>query len=147
MNTQLNEINVKTLETGWTTLTATLRNKSVLDYQLFKELFTQTFELLKECRTGNTIAKVHMKLIINAYNFIGTPNTSIDFMPKAAFVLTERMLNYCLLEEGSKTEKNGVYIYIMEGYQDFYLDFDDIDTSMNKLSLFFDKKYWENINF
>lgn len=139
-------INIRPLVADWAELATTLHTRKKLDFALFKPTFERTFAVLKPCRAEGTVDKAVMPLVVAAYKFVGTDNYSADFMPKSAFVLTERMLNYCVLSTGAAAEdENGVHIYDTVGYKEVELDFNDVDESINTLTHFFDKNYWTNL--
>ena len=146
MSTKKKEIDIRQLIADWGKVTTHLKVRNSLDFKLFKATFTHTFEVLQACRASAAIEKKYMKLIFSAYRFIGTSNTSVDFAPKAAFILTERMLNYCVLSDDASGAQNGASVYVMDGYQEIYLNFNDVDGSLEELTKCLDKKYWDSVS-
>ena len=144
----MNAIDLQKLASDWLKLKHFLQTKNKLDYPMFKSTFEKTFEVLLECRSVESIDKKYMKLIVSAYNFINTSNNSLDDIPQAAFVLTERMLNCCVYTcDANPLNENMVSVYVLEDYQEICLDFKNVDKSMEAIKGFLSRNYWKNMKY
>jgi hypothetical protein len=131
MSEIMNITDLQKLASDWLKIKHFLQTKNKLDYPMFKSTFEKTYDALLECRGAEAIDKKYMKLIVNAYNFINTSNNSLDDIPQAAFVLTERMLNCCIYtSDANSLNENMVSVYVLEDYQEISLDFNNVDKSM-----------------
>ena len=140
-------VDILNLVEQWGTIGTTLQERNALDIQQFKDVFNQTYDILKVCKESETIEKKYVKLILSAYNFIDTPCTPSDCLPQAAFVITERMLNYCVIDENCAGSNGVVMVYLLENYRDIRLDFNDVGASLDTLNRIFNKCYRNNIGY
>ena len=144
MENQVINNNYVRIAHAWIDLKTTLLNSNKLDLDLFKETFTETFELLCQCRQQPEIDKRWMPIIINAYHFANTKCVGVDYTLQSATVLTERMLKFCVLSEGMPNETvAGMTMYILETRQEIYLDFTNPVAAIGELSKVYDKILWD----
>lgn len=135
---------IDTLVEQWKTLKAHLQEKDGLDYPLFQQTFAQTYQVLSACKKETVLDKQIMPLIVSAYSFIYTGISSADFTSQAAFVLTERMLQCCVLTVDTREPQvHGVNLYIVEAFREIYLDFIDVEKTLQRLSQVIEKAYWQ----
>lgn len=138
--------NVELLASNWSALTAGLLERNTLDYPLFKATFSETFALLSPCRKESAIDKSLLRLILNAHQFVRTDCSPVDSTPPAAAILTERMLQFCLLSSDSGQEcATGSTIYIIQNRQEIFVDFLNIERSIERLVQVLNNQFWDTV--
>lgn len=118
----------------WRLLQISLVRKNDLAYEDFVRIFGQTYEVLKEYANQKTVDKSLMKLVINAYSFANMQAGGYDERAYAAFVLTERMLQCCVMD--TRTDKQleeGVSIYFLGQRREALIHFENVDEAINEI--------------
>lgn len=130
------------LAQAWKSLQADLQYHDKLDYDTFKSLFTETYGVLSQCAVDAKIGREYFGVIINASSFASTKLKTTDDTATAALVLTERMLQRCVLDTDTTAPCTGAKVYILEEREEIYLDFRDVDQSFRTLQEVLKKHYW-----
>lgn len=129
----------------WKTLQQNVKRMNNFSYDFFEKLFADTYRLLKNCTKESTIDKSLMPLIVNAYCFANLSDYKFDSRIVAAFVLTERMLQYCVVEDDSNYAVDGVTVYSIEERKEIFINFNDIGSSMKELINAIDSNSYKNV--
>jgi len=131
---KVQENNVYELAQQWRLLQIALVRKSELAYEDFVRVFTDTYQVLKEYANEPKLDKTLMKLVINAYSFANMQAGGYDERAYAAFVLTERMLQSCVMD--ARTDKKleqGVSIYFLGQRREALIYFENVDEAINEI--------------
>ena len=133
--------NAKALAEEWRKLRTNLANTNKMDYEVFKKVFEETRALLASCATAAAIDKSYMCVIVEAYKFSGSDGAYKDIRPRAALILTERMLQHYVLENHTVAPRGGVYVYVLEAMEELYVDFEKIDVAIAAIGRVLEKRY------
>ena len=118
----------------WRLLQIALVRKNDLAYEDFVRVFTETYKVLKEYANEPALDKSLMKLVINAYNFANMQAGGYDERAYAAFVLTERMLQCCVMDPRTdKKLEEGVSIYFLGQRREARIFFENVDEAINEI--------------
>lgn len=118
----------------WRLLQISLVRKNDLAYEDFVRIFSQTYVILKDYASQTKVDKAHMKLIINAYSFANMQAGGYDERAYAAFVLTERMLQCCVMDTRTdKLPQDGVAIYFLGQRREALIRFENVDEAINEI--------------
>ena len=129
-----NKMDIVALRQQWQQLLTEVENKRRLNDELFKDVFAQTYQLLKTCPEDTKLEKAYLPLIIAAHNFSIADREQAEAKCAAASVLTERMLHRCLMDPEAVGIPQGTTVYVLEERKDLYLDFNDVNLAMEKLT-------------
>ena len=140
----MSEFNLIEIIDSWEKLHTELKKNKKIDFDIFNKTFTQTYALLKPISTSDTLDKKYVELISNAFLFANNISNDIDGKCRAILTLTERMIN-CYAFRCSSEIPEGTNIYILDSRKDVYLDFNDVDESINKLEKLFNESFWKNL--
>ena len=128
------ENDIYELAEQWRLLQIGLVRKNDLAYEDFVSIFSQTYAVLKDYANEPTLDKSLMKLVINAYSFANMQAGGYDERAYAAFVLTERMLQCCVMD--ARTDKKleeGVSIYFLGQRREARIYFENVDDAINEI--------------
>lgn len=129
-----NKINAYALAEAWQQILSEADQKRKLNADLFKETFTQTFQLLKGCAKETRVEKELIPLIISAHAFSIADREQAEAQCSAAGVLTERMLHRCLMDREAVGIPEGAHLYLLEERKEIYLDFDEVHVALETLT-------------
>lgn len=105
----------------------------------FKALFVETYAVLKELVDQSEISKEYMPLILNAAHFAKTIGTKDDRIASAAAVLTERMLQYCVINGFTVSPiADHTSIYSLKERREVIINFNDPDTAIDAVAAMFE---------
>ena len=138
------KIDLDKLAEDWGTLLAELKRIKKVDAQLFDSAFSQTYFLLREKASDTSLERKLIKVVALAYLFANTELRELDCRVRATLALTERMIHCCGLG-ANPAPVEGTMIYIFEAHKDVYLDFTDVDATIEKLERLFRTEDWEVI--
>ncbi len=133
---------VENLTQAWRGLVAEVQKNKKIKFEMFNSTFSQTYSLLAKHSTENSFDRKCIALIAEAYLFANIKDETLDHTCVAAFVLTERMLAYCVFGNASALTEPST-IYVVEARRDIPLDFNDVDESISKLTKVLEDMYWK----
>ena len=137
-------ISAKELTQAWRDLAADVNKNKKLQYERFEPIFSQTYSLLAEQLSESALDKTYVEMVAEAYLFANIEDESLDHACFAAFVLTERMLNRCAFCS-VPVPAAPPSIYVAEARKEVFLDFLDVNESINRLTNIFKDIYWNNV--
>ena len=126
-------VDTKLLASEWERLTFDLNLKGRLDFEVFKKTFAETFNLLRPYTVSDVIKKEYMDVIVKAYAVVTCEAEIANCYPQAAAILTERMLHHCVVNTAA-ADASGINIYLVESKKEVYINFEDIDYSIEVLA-------------
>lgn len=121
------------LAQSWKKLSFELTRKRTMDLKLFEETFSGTYAFLLESIQEPAIEKTSLPLLINAFFFTNTSCNDMSSQHRAALILTERMLNCCVMD-GAKEAVEGTDVYILEIHGEVYISFKNVTESLDALA-------------
>lgn len=131
---EASSLNIKNLCERWQKLRGVIVSGNKVEYEFFKSTFEETEKTLSTCFGSDSVNKSYLELIISAYKFVHTDTVVMDAFSQATVVITERMLHHFVLDQDkSAVQKDGVYVYVLEEKQQIYINFNNIDESLNSL--------------
>jgi len=105
----------------------------------FKALFVETYAMLRVLVDKSEIDKEYMPLILNAAHFAKTIGTKDDRIASAAAVLTERMLQYCVINGFAVSPlADHTSIYSLKERREVIINFNDPDTAIDAVAAMFE---------
>ncbi len=128
---------------GWETLYAEIKKSKKVDFALFNNIFSGTYSLLSRYSTESSIDKNCIALIAKAFLFANTESKELESKYRAMLALTERMLNCCVFNR-TPVFPEGTTIYVFESRKDVYIDFANVDESIDRLEKLFEEDFWKN---
>lgn len=138
-----NIISVENLTQSWRELGIAVKNNKKFKLEMFEETFSETYALLLKSLAENSLDKKIAELVAEAYLFAHINEASLDCTCLAAFVLTERMLDYCAFRSRPSADEVSA-IYIIEARKEIKLDFNNVGDSVGKLKGIFENKCLAN---
>ncbi len=132
---------IEELERGWRKLSEDINRNKKIDIRIYEAVFSKTYALLKRYYKEPRIEKVHINLIVNAFLFANTESKELDFLYRAALVLTERMLT-CCIAAGEEEAPEGAEVYVLTMRREVHIDFNDVDESLRTLAAVLEEDYW-----
>lgn len=137
---------VRELSESWNQLRIEMINRKKIEYDVFKKIFANTYNVMKEVVSKEQIDREYLGLILSAHNFANLQVDTKSDTSYAALVLTERMLQYCALDGNQKDSLHtGVsYLYILEERREVKIDFNNVDQSISTLTDIL-KRCWKSI--
>ena len=145
-NENVQQVNLYELAQDWKNLHMGIVVENKMSYDDFSKTFSKTYNLLKEFTKENHIDKEYVELIANAYCFSNLPSEKYENKIGAAFVLTERMLKYCTMDNNACASDEGVKVYFMEVRKDVFLDFNNVDSSISEIISVIEASYWKKMS-
>ena len=137
-------IEIQELIKSWRKLQSEAVAQNKMSYENFVKTFSDTYNHLKGYARETKVDKEYIALIAHAYNFAHATTTRFDDRICAAFVLTERMLQYCVMGDVSAESPERVSVYALEERREVYINLEDVDYSMNELGSVMEASYWKN---
>jgi len=129
------------LKQSWRNLNFEVQKHKRMDLAVFKRLFSETYSLLSKQSAADSIPKNCVELVAEAYLFANTDNRELGDACLAAFILTERMLNYCVFN--SNPGDCGISaVYVIEARKEVFINFNDVDEAMCRLENALGGHYW-----
>ena len=138
------KINLAELAEKWDALRTELKRFRRINAELFDEAFSQTYSLLCKKSAETTIDRKLVEVIALAYLFANTEIKELDCKYRATLALTERMIHCCGLNPAPAAAE-GTLVYLFEAHKEVYLNFKDIDGSVERLETLFKREAWECI--
>ena len=138
------KIDLTDLAEKWDTLRRELKQTKKVRTDLFDEAFTLTYSLLSKKSAETTIDRKLVEVVCLAYLFANTEIKELDCKYRATLALTERMIHCCALNS-TAAPVEGTLVYLFEAHKEVYLDFKDIDGSIERLEVLFRREEWEAI--
>lgn len=130
-NENKKNVSIIELANNWNDLRYNVVKKNVFVLEKFDETFTDTYEVLKELTKEATIDKKYMPLITNVACFAKASTDSEDKRIRAAFILAERMLNYCISDSSLATMlPDCALIYSPVERKELVISFKDVGNSI-----------------
>jgi len=140
-----NMILAEQLRQEWKKIRFEVKKSKKLNMELFNSAFSQTYSLLSKHLADKCLDKNYISLISEAFLFANIKDDTLDNTCVAAFILTERMLDYCAFHsEPVLAEKSMIYIFEMR--EEIELSFDDVNDSITKLTSIIGNIYWEKLS-
>ena len=136
-----NKKELQELIEGWEKLYTELRKNKKINFELFENTFSKTYKTLLQCANEEKIQKDYIALIVNAYLFTEAGIKEMDLQYRAALVLTERMLNSCVMSN-CPVQPEGAMVYVLESHKEVYINFGDVITSLDTLTKLFEGDFW-----
>ena len=134
---EANRTELLELTQAWESLLFELKKRKKFDFEEFETIFTRTYRFLSEYAGKPAVEREHIPLIICAYAFAQVECNELDYVHRAALVLTERMLRSCVVI-GASAPIYGTYVYVFESRKEVYIDFNNVSDSATKLAKLFD---------
>ena len=125
-------MNLEELKQSWKNLASEVKTTGKLSFETFEATFSQTYSLLSEYSTVNSVDKKHMGLIAEAYLFASIKDSTLGNTCLAAFVLTERMLDYCAFSTDTSGDRVPA-VYVFELRRNIRLNFKNVTDSIYTL--------------
>ena len=124
-------ISIVELANQWNDLRYHAVKKNIFVLEQFEETFYATYEKLNELTKEAAIDKKYMPLIVNVACFAKASSTSEDKRIRAAFILAERMLNYCISDSSLATMlPDCALIYAPTERKELVISFKDVGNSI-----------------
>ena len=132
-------ISVEKLTQDWRELSNGVKNSQKFKIENFEAAFSDTYELLLRTAEENVLDKKIAELVSEAFLFANSGGDAVESICLAAFVLTERMLDYCAFNSNSAAG-NSAAIYVIEARKEIKLDFKNPSESVGKLKEIFERQ-------
>lgn len=128
------QISIIDLANGWDTLRYNAIKKNSVNLEEFTKVFTDTYAILKELTQEPAIAKNYMPLILSAACYAKLTIADNDKLVHATFVLTERMLHYCISGNPIATMLTDcALIYSPGERKEVLISFNQVDASISEI--------------
>lgn len=134
---------IEKLVNNWMTLYKDIQNNNKINFDLFNETFSNTYQLLTQEVAESNVEKKYLSIIVNASLFAHVEfRDHIESSYKAAVVLTERML-HTVISDDLAVSRHEAKIYVLELRQEVAISFNNIGESINTLVKLFDGDFWD----
>ena len=137
-------ISAKELAQAWRDLAIEVKKTKRIQYETFEAVFSQTCGLLSQQLTEPTLEKAYVEMVSEAFLFANIEDESLDHACVASLVLTERMLRRCAFRAAPVSDELPS-VYIAETRTEVFLNFNDVNESITKLTNIFKDIYWNNV--
>lgn len=135
------KIDLAELAKGWEKLHLEMKLENKFSFDLFDDVYTKTYEILYKQAEQTSIEKQYIAVIAKAFLFASADSADLECKYRAALVLTERMLNCCVLSSAPASPK-GTMVYIFEIRKEVYVDFSNVAESLDTLEKLYDEEAW-----
>ena len=133
-NENLQPVSMEELANAWDDLRHNSFKKGNIILEDFTKIFTDTYGVLKELTPAESIPKTYMSLILSAACFAKMSLTGDDKRLRAALVLTERMLHYCISGNPIATMLTDcALIYSPGERKEVLISFNQVDASISEI--------------
>ena len=132
-------ISVERLTLDWRELSNGVKNSQKFKFEKFEAAFNDTYELLTKSAEAGALDRKTAALVSEAFLFANSEGDSVESICLAAFVLTERMLNYCAFSNKAASG-DSASVYIIEARREIDLDFKNPGESVGKLKEIFERQ-------
>lgn len=133
-NENLQPVSMEELANAWDDLRHNSFKKGNIILEDFTKIFTDTYEVLKELTPAESIPKTYMSLILSAACFAKMSLTGDDKRLRAALVLTERMLHYCVSGDRiAALLPECALIYSPNMRKEIVVYFNDVDGAISEI--------------
>lgn len=135
-------ITVENLKESWQEIASDVKKNKKIKFEEFNAAFSQTYSLLSKYKGESNIDKKYVELIAEVYLFANINDSTLDETCLAAFVLSERMLKYCVFDNMSANPT----VYFADMRKEIVLNFEDIGDSFLELTRIFKDRYWQKLS-
>ncbi|MBO5915061.1 MAG: hypothetical protein J6Q72_06915 [Clostridia bacterium] len=136
-------ISIVELAHKWELLQNGLTFSKKVDFKLFEEVFTATYDLLSKSAPDGKIDKTQLSLILSVHLFSSSSEKGLDYKSRAALILTDRMLN-CFIYHDSFGTADELPIFILETRKEIRISFKKVNESIFTLAKLLEDDYWNN---
>ena len=122
------------LANSWDALRYNVIKKNSINLEEFTKVFTDTYAILKELTPEQAIAKSYMPLILSAACYAKLAVNENEKLVHATFILTERMLHYCISGNPLATMLTDcAMIYSPGERKEVLISFNQVDASISEI--------------
>ena len=135
METVVNtEKDIQLLAERWDSLRFEVFKRGTVNMEVFEPLFSDTYTALKGLRQEAQIDRMYLPLVLNAAAYSKTTPLKEDVRADATFILTERMLQSCVLGgETSSYDAERASIYSLDERREIFVYFSEVDYAITEI--------------
>lgn len=134
MDTVNTEKNIPELAERWDSLRFDVFKRGTVNMELFEPLFSDTYKVLKDLKQEAQVDRAYLPLVLNAACYAKMTARKDDVRAEATFVLTERMLQSCVLGgETSSYSADRASIYSLDERREIWVYFSEVDYALSEV--------------